>query len=175
MNQRNQQGAALITALIFLVILTLVAVSSVQNVNLQERMSSSVRQGYVALEVSESGLRDAEQYLKTNFTTLGAFTVQNNPGLYDKGDAPNPWSLDWTDDTLVRAATPIELDGKEYTPHYFIERIGPMVDQFDTGEISTGGVQNALGENIGFRIVARGVGGDGVTERIVETYVARLF
>lgn len=172
---RRQEGAALITALIFLIILTLVAISSIQNVNLQERMNSSVRQGHVALEVAESGIRDAEIYLKTNFTTLGAFTAVDTPGLYDKGEAPSPWEVDWNDLDAVRKAPTIVLDGVEYTPLFFIERIGPMVEQFDTGEINTGDVQDALGDNVGFRIVARGLGNDEVTERIIETYIARLF
>lgn len=173
MNMKQQQGAALITALVFLIVLTLVAVSSMQNVNLQQNMTSAVRQGYVALEVAENGLREGEGLLMS-YATQGAFITQNNPGLYENGQAQDPWSMSW-DDTDSRKGDDVTIDGKTFETRFMIERIGPLLIQEDLGQITTGNVQNSMGVNIGYRIVARGVGNDGVTERIIETYVARVF
>ena len=168
----RQQGAALITALIFLVVLTLVAVTSVQNVTLQEQMTSSVRQGSIALEVAEVGLREAEAFLM-GLPNSGAFMNSGN-WTHDRNEAPRPWTVNWNGNE-VRDAGSITIAGVEYPVRYFIEYIGPMAEQMDTGEIQTGGSLDTLGQNEGYRIVARGLGNDGVTERIVEAYVARTF
>lgn len=173
MKVKQQQGAALITALVFLMVLTLIAVGSVQNVNLQQSMTSAVRQGHVALEVAESGLHEGQDLLMT-YATQGAFTVENNPGLYDRGDAPSPWDMSWTDDDTI-AGGDVVIDGKTYETRFFIERIGLMQQQEDLGEINTGDTLNAEGVNVGYRVVARGIGNDGVTARVVETYIARVF
>ena len=168
----SQRGVVLITALIFLVVLTLVAVTTVQNVTLQEQMTSNVRQGSIALEIAENGLRDAEQFL-LNLPNSGAFFVSGD-GLYDQNDAPLPWEVNWGS-TAVRAGNEVTINGIDYPTRYFIEFIGPFFEQQETGEIVTGGALGAIGQNLGYRIVARGLGNDGVTERIVETYVARTF
>ena len=168
----RQQGAALITALIFLIVLTLVAVTSVQNVTLQEQMTSAVRQGSIALEVAEVGLRDAEAFLM-GLPNSGAF-LNSGDWTYDRNQAPRPWAMNWNGNG-VREAGAVIIDGVEYPVRYLIEYIGPMAEQMDTGEIQTGGSLDTLGQNEGYRIVARGLGNDGVTERIVEAYVARTF
>lgn len=172
MNRQN--GAALITALIFLVVLTLVAVTSVQNVTLQEQMSSAVRQGNVALEVAEVALREAEEKV-LSLPNPGAFFDSGN-GYYDRNAAPDPWSVDWSkSSSSIALASPISINGVDYQPMFFVEYIGPMSSQLETGEIVTGGALNSIGQNIGYRVVARGIGNDGVTERIVEAYVARTY
>lgn len=168
----NQNGAALITALIFLVVLTLVAVTTVQNVTLQEQMTSAVRQGNIALEIAESGLRDGEAFVMS-LPNPGAFFAFED-GVYDSNQAPEPWSIDWGSDS-VRAGAVVELDGVEYSTRYFVEYIGPMAEQLETGEIVTGGSLNTIGQNLGYRVVSRGLGNDGVSERVIETYIARTY
>lgn len=171
-NRRSERGVVLITALIFLVVLTLVAVTTVQNVNLQEQMTSSVRQGNIALEIAENGLRDAEEFLM-DLPNSGAFFVAGD-GLYDRNDAPLPWAVNW-ESSAVRQGDVVTIDGVDYSTRYFIEFIGPFFQQQETGEIVTGGALGSIGQNLGYRIVARGEGNDGITERIVETYIARTF
>ncbi|WP_028670546.1 pilus assembly PilX family protein [Saccharospirillum impatiens] len=168
----KQAGAALITALIFLVVLTLVAVTTVQNVTLQEQMTSAVRQGNIALEIAENGLRDGEAFIM-GLPNPGAFFASGN-GVYDVNQAPAPWNVNWESNS-VREGDAVELDGIEYDTRYFVEFIGPMAEQLETGEIVTGGALNTIGQNLGYRIVSRGLGNDGVSERVVETYVARTF
>jgi type IV pilus assembly protein PilX len=168
----SQKGAALITALIFLIVLTLVAVTTVQNVTLQEQMTSAVRQGNIALEVAENGLRDAEIFVM-DLPNPGAYFAFED-GIYDMDNAPDPWGVDWGSDS-VRSGNVVDIGGVEYQTRYFIEFIGPMADQLETGEIVTGGTLNTIGQNLGYRIVSRGLGNDGVSERVVETYVARTF
>ncbi|MEX2320747.1 MAG: PilX N-terminal domain-containing pilus assembly protein [Saccharospirillum sp.] len=169
---RRERGVVLITALIFLIVLTLVAVTTVQNVNLQEQMTSSVRQGNIALEIAEHGLRDAEDFIMS-LPNSGAFFVSGN-GTYDQNEAPLPWSVDWESDQ-VRHGTDVTIGGVVYDTRYFVEYMGRMSEQENTGEIVTGGSLDTVGQNMGYRVVARGLGNDKITERVVETYVARTF
>lgn len=56
----GEQGMALIIALIFLLLLTLIGLSSIQNSTLQERMSSSVQFRNQSFQIAESALRLGE-------------------------------------------------------------------------------------------------------------------
>lgn len=169
---RRERGVVLITALIFLIVLTLVAVTTVQNVNLQEQMTSSVRQGSIALEIAEHGLRDAEDFIMS-LPNSGAFFAYGE-GTYDRNEAPRPWTVDW-ESSHVRHGPDVTIGGVVYGTRYFVEYMGRMSEQESTGEIVTGGSLDTVGQNIGYRVVARGLGNDKITERVVETYVARTF
>ena len=59
----NQRGVALITSLIFLVILTLLGLSVVNSTTAEEKMSRNTRDVDVAFAAAEAGLRDAELHL----------------------------------------------------------------------------------------------------------------
>ncbi|MFA5242199.1 MAG: pilus assembly protein [Sulfuricella sp.] len=56
-----QSGAALVTGLIFLVILTLLGVTAMQTSTMEERMSGNARDRNIALQAAEAALRDAER------------------------------------------------------------------------------------------------------------------
>lgn len=56
----HQRGVALITSLIFLVLLTLVGVTAMQNTTLEEKMAGNNRDRNVAFQAAEAALRDAE-------------------------------------------------------------------------------------------------------------------
>lgn len=58
---RSQHGAALLTGLIFLVILTLLGVTAARMAGLEERMSGNMRDRSLAMQAAERALRDAEQ------------------------------------------------------------------------------------------------------------------
>ena len=53
----------LITALLLLVVLTLLGASSIQNTVLQERMAGNINQRNLAFQAAEASLRDAEAWL----------------------------------------------------------------------------------------------------------------
>ena len=58
---RRQQGMALIVSLIFLLLLSVLAVSSVQDATLQERMVSNQRDHAMAFQAAEAALKAAEE------------------------------------------------------------------------------------------------------------------
>lgn len=57
---RNQQGAALITALIILVALTVLGVSAFKTTNLEELMAGNLRDQQLSFQAAESALSAAE-------------------------------------------------------------------------------------------------------------------
>jgi Tfp pilus assembly protein PilX len=62
----RQRGAALITGLIFMVVLTLLTLSAIKTTALDERMAGNARDRDVAFEGAEAGLRDGLRYIATS-------------------------------------------------------------------------------------------------------------
>lgn len=56
----SQRGAVLVVALVFLLLLTLIGISSMQNATLQEKMAGSVATRNTTLQLAESALRVGE-------------------------------------------------------------------------------------------------------------------
>ena len=66
---RSQQGMALIVALVFLLLLTLIGLNSMQNATLQEKMSSSVQFRNQSFQQAEAALRVGETAVsKTSYS-----------------------------------------------------------------------------------------------------------
>ena len=82
--RRSQQGVALVIALVLLVTITLLGLSSMRNTGLQERMSANLFDRALAFQASESALRDAEAAIvPASFPTCTAPSCLNvcNNGL----------------------------------------------------------------------------------------------
>ncbi len=60
----KQRGVALITGLIFLVVLTLIAITAARMAGLEERMSGNMRDRSLAVQAAEMALRDAERDIR---------------------------------------------------------------------------------------------------------------
>ncbi|MGV8919210.1 MAG: pilus assembly PilX family protein [Pseudomonas sp.] len=65
MNTTHQRGMVLLTSLIFLLLLTLLSLSSIQNANLQEKMAGSVKQRNESFQLAEAALRVGESALQS--------------------------------------------------------------------------------------------------------------
>jgi type IV pilus assembly protein PilX len=63
-NARRQRGAALLTGLIFMVILTLLGITAARMAGLEERMSGNMRDRSLAMQAAERALRDAERDIR---------------------------------------------------------------------------------------------------------------
>lgn len=116
----RQKGVALLMSLVILLVLSLLATSSMQNSIMQERMSTSSREGLMALEAAEAALREVEEDLE-GLTTLTGFGTSN--GFHDTGEAPGVFDgATWT--TAAKSVEASEVDG--ITPRYFVEYRGPV-------------------------------------------------
>lgn len=93
MSQMRQSGAALITGLIFLVVLSMIGVTAARMSTLEERMSGNMRDRSIAMQAAELALRDAERDI------LGLGTTPRNPGIAGISDFIADCDADDTDDT----------------------------------------------------------------------------
>lgn len=64
LTHRRQRGAALLTGLIFMVILTLLGITAARMAGLEEKMSGNMRDRSLAMQAAEMALRDAERDIR---------------------------------------------------------------------------------------------------------------
>ncbi len=85
MNMMNtysrQSGAALITSLIFLTVLTILGMSTLGTALLESRMAGNARDKLIAFQAAEAALRDAEQYILRSGRVAGPQDI----GIGDAG------------------------------------------------------------------------------------------
>ncbi|WP_217126716.1 pilus assembly PilX family protein [Hydrogenophilus thiooxidans] len=151
MSRRKEQGVALIVALVLLVVVTLLGVSGVQNVALEEKMAAAAFDRNLALQAAEAALRMGEAVAEAQSKTVPpnsgfpSYTDANNtcpasPSAINNcvnGLCPTPdkdcnerWKVPnftgWVD-------APVNLGSLAGTPQYFIEYLGNTFPCTDGG------------------------------------------
>ena len=104
-NKNFEQGFVLITGLIFLIITTLLALSTIGSTTLQEKMASNLREKSRALEAADAALRDGEARLAqfNNYQPVGVnYDYDPTPQLPGNGDEVS-WRL-WIKDGPLAAS-----------------------------------------------------------------------
>lgn len=173
----KQGGATLIVALMFLVMLTIIGVSSISTTTLEEKMAGNLRDQQIAFQAAESALRDAEIDLETGiggtgnrdpltigggFGTAcsGAFTAGSCiDSAYVSQTVGATWN--WTDANKTvqygayTGAAP--LPGVSAQPRYVIEYLSEKDDTSTTPTTRH------------FRITARGWGANASTTATLQT------
>ena len=125
--RRSQQGVALIIALVLLVTITLLGLSSMRNTGLQERMSANLYDRAIAFQASESALRDAEAAIvPASFPSCSAASCLN---VCNNGLCSTPLATDaerWNAPGLTGWQNTTTALGSRVTtqPQYFIEDMG---------------------------------------------------
>ena len=116
-----QQGVALVVGLILLMVMTLLGLSVVRTVTMEEKMSASTYDRSLALSSAEAGLRVAEAYVALNRPAppgsgCNAAGVCTSP-------VPTAAVPRWLDPTFTGwvDAAGLSLGGLAVTPQYFIE------------------------------------------------------
>lgn len=98
-HQTPQQGFVLITGMIFLIVITLLALSTMGSTTLQERMTSNQRERFRSLQAADAALRDGERRLGQ----LATYPEAGRDHIYDptpadtEADDTETWRL-WTED-----------------------------------------------------------------------------
>lgn len=170
---RGQHGAALVISLIFLLVITIVAVASMRSTMLQERMAGNTRDRNLALQAAESGLREAEVYIE-GIASLGSFN--GSGGLYGLTDAaPDFYDITmWSDG--VSYVTADEDYGAYEEPHYYIKHFTTVVGTEGAMNMSGYGDNKGTGDVTVFRITSRGTGGSADSaEVILRSQYGRIF
>lgn len=138
---RRQRGAALLTGLIFMVILTLLGITAARMAGLEEKMSGNMRDRSLAMQAAEMALRDSEQDIRgpaagstrnPPVSGISNFVAACTDGLCYNG--PNGYATPiWTTVSMTAApsveygsntpATPGDIVGVSAAPRYLIEGI----------------------------------------------------
>ena len=175
---RASRGVALITALILLLILTLVGVAALNTVSLEQNMAGNLRDQSLALDAAEAGMRDAELLLDGGFGMTTPATTDCTSGLCD-GEGGSQFTTagfgrfeDTTHDEVFWAGVWVlgyngaPLPAATYSeplPKYVIER-GEMIP-YDLGTDTFSGRRY-------FTITARGKGGNPNSVAVVQATFA---
>lgn len=172
---KKQSGSVLIVSLIIVIALTLLVLSSTQSTLIQEKMTSSMMDMNISLEVTESGVTDAEATIDS-LVDLSGFSNAGNDGRYSEGNGPVDLFDEtiWTDALTLDATTSIS----NLTATYFIEHLGILPVSVDEDNLNIEGYEKNtadIGDVDGFKIVSRLADTDGNTKRIIVSYYGRQF
>lgn len=164
-SMRAERGAALITGLIFMVVLTLISVAAMRTTLLEEKMAGNARDIDLAFQAAEAALRAGEQVL--NGASLPTFAA-SGAYLSSTGNATRGndiyWSQthNWASDSVALSTVPT---GAYSAPRYVIEQMAPITgggESLKAGPIAESGF---------YRVTARGIGGNSNTRiYLQETY-----
>ncbi len=134
-----QRGAALIVALVFLVLLTIMGMTAMNFSTMEEKMAGNLKSQYTAFQAAESALLDAEQDVYKNVSNTTKFTATGDAGLWLPPVAGKfAWDLAaWTvaskntrkyGEYTGAAPLPIGANGVAEQPRYLIEDIPDPTD-----------------------------------------------
>lgn len=173
----SQKGAALLTGLIFLVVLTLISLSAVKSTSLEERMAGNARDQDLAFQAAEAGARDAMKSLASLSPT--SFVAGCSNGLCLNDPVTPVWTTitnnnQWVSTkTKAYAGMPLTLDGTTQLstqPRYIIELVPNTVAAFGSSAATGKGITSGA-QLTPYRITARGWGITGQTQATVQATV----
>ena len=170
---RAQQGASLVIALLFLIVLTILGLVSVRSSTVQERMAGNDRDRAIAFEAAEAALRDAELDVRLNITPADAFDTGCASGLcWPSTVATSQWrGVTWSGGTSRiygvgsgAGAYPIAVANP---PRYIIELLPPLPS--GPGDSEVEGNRASTDGGVGYRITATGWGRRPTTQVMLQS------
>jgi len=174
---RRERGAALVTSLLLLLVLTIIGVTAMQMTRMEERMAGNTRDLNLAFQGAEAGLRDGEALIRSYpsrpDTCSGApcdvWQLGAADGIADRDGAwwaANAREYGWDRDRVDQR----DLDGDLFAaePRYVVEAVGFVPDSLTLGH----GVPE--GRDF-YRISARSTGGSGAANTVLQSTFTRRF
>ena len=171
-----QEGFVLIVGLVILGLLTMLALSSMRDTTMQEKMAGASRDSGLAFQAAESALRDAENCI-TGTTANCAFDAAANDAHFAQDDAAFP-----AHNTLFDAATWVAYDPPGDATalagipadgvNYIIRKastVGGDAGGVDVGLCSYCGAAETESQAI-YEITARGAGASGAGQSVLRVY-----
>lgn len=173
--QNRQQGAALITSLIILLVLTVLGVSAMSTSSLEELMAGNLRDQIVSFQAAETALRDAERTIDTFAAPPEPTSSGTNNGIYLR-DTFGDFATTAFDSSIWPAAATeygtagaVNLSGVAQDPFYIIEQY-----QFVPKDASLRSQMSGQGK-IFYRITSRGVGVSTNAVTLLQETTAKRF
>ncbi|MGI9302111.1 MAG: pilus assembly PilX family protein [Gammaproteobacteria bacterium] len=181
---RYQTGAALITGLVLLLVLTLIGVTAMRSTTLEERMARNLREANIAFQMAETGLIGGESWVNDRPSRPIGISANrpdyannqiyglNHPHARSVHTQNKTW---WNANaTSLDLSVDLDLDGDgspdevASTPLFTVEEVGFVPDSLDLGLAPPPG-------RMFYRISATGVAAREETQAIVQsTFAQRL-
>ncbi len=163
---RHQAGVALITGLIFMVVLTLLAIAAMRTTTLEELMARNARDRDLAFQAAEAALRAGEEELTGAVPPALAAGTAHSTRITD-GSLREYWinTHPWATQSVVSSWQPA---GTSAPPRYVIELMS-------TGAGTGGGGLGfaPLTDQGVYRVTARGIGSSANTVVILQAIYQR--
>ncbi len=158
----TQRGSALVISLVFLVVMTLIAVGAMRDTTLQERMAGNLRDRSLAFQAAEAALREGENWL---LSPAGRLTAGNlaadllDPAAWD-GVSPGP----------TQPAAPGFTDGNLHSANPAFHISPPRIARSRGSALDIGG-SGGSPAIVSHDVTARGIGGSATTVVILQSTV----
>jgi type IV pilus assembly protein PilX len=163
----KEQGAVLAIGLIILFVLTLIGVTSLQNNALEESITGNLKDMNIAFQTADTALRQGEAFVET-LTNTSAFG--SGGGLYLQSSAPDPFDNGtWSGSASTQVT--ISMPGV-VLPRYYIVFIGSISGSNNTQIFNYGQNPQPGGVSV-FLVVAKGTGGTGLSNVILESFYGK--
>jgi type IV pilus assembly protein PilX len=161
----SQRGVSLIVALVMLIVLTLIGVSSMNTAIVELKMAGSAQQQGIALNRSDEMLRVGEDDVEDIVTIAAAFDfTPAGDGYYVVADAINVYNLDWEDQGLT------SIQGTNAGDTYVNEYLGAKAIPGESVKVGTDG--RIIGGAVHtFRITSRSTTGKSALRLVQSLYV----
>jgi type IV pilus assembly protein PilX len=180
-----QNGVALVMALIFLLLLTMLGITALSTTSLEEKMAANTKERNTAFQAAESALIVGEAWVIAQINK--PIFPDNANGLYlpnscTSNTAKSVWDcpdLNWssTSDLVVYPSTPTGTVSGGLTkvgtqPKYIIEDLGEMPETGGSVVVPT--TYKGKGNTV-LRITARGTGSADAAQVMVQSVYSRAF
>jgi type IV pilus assembly protein PilX len=161
----KQRGVSLIVALVILVVLTLIGVSSMNTAIVELKMAGSAQQQGIALNRADELLRVGEEDVLAIVTDPAAFNFNTaGDGYYLQADNINVYNVDWAGQGLT------SIEGDTSDDVYVIEYMGAQPIPGASQKVGTDGriIGGAVHTN---RITSRSVASKNALRLVQSIYV----
>lgn len=169
----TQGGTVLVMAMTFLLILSLIGVTSMTTSALEERMAGNMGDKNIAFQTAESALVAAEIWIGSQLNKPVFDPVVTSDGLHLPSTASTPvWDIStgiWSSADLFSYPT---LNNVSAQPAYIIEDLGEVADS--GGSLVLPANYKATGKNL-FRVTARANGASIATVAMVQSVYEKRF
>jgi type IV pilus assembly protein PilX len=176
-SSRHERGTALIMALVFLILLTIIGLASMSVVTLEEKMAGNLKESNLAFQAAESALRDGEADVFANISAAAGFNAACTNGLCwpAPGGTPPVWrTVDWSDSSTTsrrfgQVTGAAGLAGVKSQPRYIIESIIASANPKAGESLSGASTGEVVSQGEFFRITARGSSATGTGQTLVQS------
>lgn len=173
---KSQNGATMIMALIFILIMSIIAMASSKSSTVQEFISGNYRDLTIAFQSAESALRYGEDNVSPRVRVLPNFDGTN--GLYQDLDTTPSASLQtWSEQQWSTNSGQSGINVGNKPPRYVVEKLNSDIGvtaALDGSGLDATSLQ-VTGDPISFRITGHGYGITDSSEVDLQTIYRRLF